>query len=129
MSEATPMPVEPPGPSLPGAGLGCGRGCWAWSHLPGAGHPAGPPAAPPGAAPAGRLGRRDHRGPSGGSDRGQHDLSPAAAWRCWVDDGLWRRWRVADLLGPASPAARGAAGPDLVWLTDRPERTACQVWA
>src|SRR5918996_5752910 len=30
---------------------------------------------------------------------------------------FWRRWRVADLLGPAARAHRGAAGPDLVWVT------------
>src|SRR5215211_9359189 len=82
---AGPGRADPPGRSRRGAGLGCGRGCWAWSHLPGAGHPPGPPAAPRRTAPVGRLGRRDHRDPAGGSDRGQHDLSPAPPRpRGWV---------------------------------------------
>ena len=37
---------------------------------------------------------------------------------------FWRRWRVADLLGPAARAHRGAAGPDLVWVTGQSGRHA-----
>jgi hypothetical protein len=47
-------------------------------------------------------------------DRGQHDLSPAPPWRCRLGGELWCRWRVADLLGPPTRADRGPAGPDLV---------------
>src|ERR671912_1120118 len=36
-----------------------------------------------------------------------------------VGGDLWRRRRVADLLGPASRAAGGAAGPDLIGMTDQ----------
>jgi hypothetical protein len=92
-----------------------------WSHLPGAGHPAGPPPAPPRTAP-GRLGHWHPGGPPGGSQRSQHDRSPTPPWRCRLDDDLRRRWRAADLLGPASRAARGAARPDLGGMTDQSGR-------
>jgi hypothetical protein len=87
MSEAIPMPVEPPptpsaeqlaawqalvervrqGDRSPGPGLASGPACWDCRHLSGPGHPAGPPATPRRTAPAGRLGRWHHRGPPGGS--------------------------------------------------------------
>jgi hypothetical protein len=79
--------------------------------------PSRSPAAPWGTAPAGRLGRWHRRGPSGGSHRGQHDLSPAPSWRCWLDGGLRHRRLVADLLGPASRTNRGAARYNLGWMT------------
>jgi hypothetical protein len=47
------------------------------------------------------------------------DLSPPPPWRCWLDGDLWRRWRVADLLGPPGRADRSAARPDVVWMTHR----------
>jgi hypothetical protein len=116
--------AHPPGRSLPGGGLGRGPSYGAWSHLPGSGHPAGPPAAPRRPAPAGRLGRWHRRRPSGRSHRSQHDLSPASPWPCWLDGDLWYRWRVADLLGPASRADRGIARPDLGGMTDHTGRHA-----
>ena len=98
MSKATPMPVEPPGPSAERLAAwqaliqrirqGDRAEVLAWDE----GAAAGPGNTYQvlvtqqarqrlrGTAPAGRLGRRDHRGPAGGSDRGQHDLSSAPAW-------------------------------------------------
>src|SRR5215211_1775825 len=142
MSEATPMPVEPPGPSterladwqalIERIRQGDRAEVLAWDAA----------AAGPGATYqvlVTQQARQRLRGAPpllAGSvagiiavlrvdpNRGQHDLSPTPAWRCWVDGDLWRRWRVVDLLGPASRADRGAARPDLVWMTDQSGRHA-----
>jgi hypothetical protein len=143
MSQATPMPAEPPTPSAQQLAQwralverirqGDRSQVVAWDETSAADTGATyqvlvshrvPSAASRCPAVPGRHCRRHYRGPSGGSDRSQHDLPPAWPWRCWVDGDLWRHSGGADLLGPPRHADDRVAQSDLGGMTNQNGRHA-----